>query len=146
MENIRQEETATEIIPPPYVCILRKMKRINSIFVEFSMVANNPVCHPCRPSKVSQVSSPSGAISELPHWSTRTLLWACSLLSVPTKTPPALVMDLCPREIICFLRTWSVAYSFQCSWCQAHCRGHKAPNKRLCEWMKKLKALLCVKI
>ena len=38
-----EERLRTKIFPWPYVHILRKMKRINSVFIEFSIVANNPV-------------------------------------------------------------------------------------------------------
>lgn len=131
MENIRKKETiARNNILLLSICSLRKIKRIKSFTEEFSIAANNPTllslsafkvqlrCHYFQELTLNLHIGP-GPFSAI--------FWV-----FPTKALPTLAMDLCPHEVISFLRTCSVAYSFQCPWCQSQHTEHRRNSTNVC--------------
>ena len=126
MENIRKEETTTtKTILLPYIRILTKIKRIDSIFMEeFDVVANDPLLLSLSAFKIRlryhlfQGPTPNLHTSPKPF----------SGLTAPSgRSPPVSSGD---RS--CFLRTCSVACSSQSPWQPAQCAEHRRDAITVC--------------
>lgn len=144
-----EERLRTKIFPRPYVHILRKMKRINPVFIEESnIVANSPVWL-CLPAFKVRLR---GHLFQEPSLNFHTGLRPCSGLAefseFPHKAAHTLFMDQCPQKALSFLRTHSLVNSFSSPLGQEQCAEQRRHllNTFVIELKKKIKVLLYVKI